>query len=77
MSYVDTAAAGELSPRARRRRILRRRFLRRPLAVAGAVVALAFIAAAVFAPWVAPHSASDTDFNSLLNPRIRISGART
>ena len=66
MSYVDTAAAIELSPRARRRRLLRKRFLRRPLAIAGLVVALAFVLAAIFAPVVAPHDPSTIDVNALL-----------
>lgn len=65
MSYVEAPAAA-IDPRARRRRILRRRFLRRPLAVAGALVALAFILAAALAPWVAPDSAGQTDFNAIL-----------
>jgi peptide/nickel transport system permease protein len=68
VSYVDTTAAVELSPRARRRRLLRRRFLRRPLAIVGLVVAVVFVVAAIAAPVVAPHSPSDTDFNALLSP---------
>ena len=67
MSYADATVA-TLSPRARRRRILRRRFLRRPFAVAGLVVALTFVLAAIFAPLVAPYSASATDFNATLAP---------
>ena len=67
MSYADATVA-TLSPRARRRRILRRRFLRRPFAVAGLVVALGFVLAAIFAPLVAPYSASATDFNATLAP---------
>ena len=67
MSYADPTLA-TLSPRARRRRILRRRFLRRPFAVVGLVVALMFVLAAIFAPLVAPYSASATDFNALLKP---------
>jgi ABC-type dipeptide/oligopeptide/nickel transport system permease subunit len=55
-----------VNPRARRRRLLRRRFLRRPLAVIGLVVAAAFVVCAVFAPWIAPYSASETDFAALL-----------
>jgi peptide/nickel transport system permease protein len=66
MTYVDTAAADILSPRARRRRLLRRRLARRPAALLGFAVAALFILAAVFAPWVAPYSASETDFNALL-----------
>ena len=56
----------ELSPRARRRRLLVRRFLRRPLAVTGLVVALAFVLGAIFAPLVAPYDADATDFESIL-----------
>jgi peptide/nickel transport system permease protein len=63
LSYVEAQA---LSPAARRRRILRRRFLRRPAAVGSLVVVVAFVLAAVFAPWVAPYSASETDFDALL-----------
>ena len=66
MSYVDTAASDVLSPRARRRRLMRRRLLRRPFAIAGFAVAAAFALAAVLAPWVAPYSASATDFNAVL-----------
>jgi peptide/nickel transport system permease protein len=67
MSYADPTLA-TLSPRARRRRILRRRFLRRPFAIVGLVVALVFVLAAIFAPLVAPYSASATDFNATLAP---------
>jgi peptide/nickel transport system permease protein len=64
VSYVEAAP---LSPRARRRRILRRRFLRRPAAVASLVVVVAFVLAAVFARWVAPYAAGETDFDALLS----------
>jgi peptide/nickel transport system permease protein len=67
VSYVDTTAVA-INPRARRRRLLRTRFMRRPLAVAGLVVALAFVLTAIFAPWIAPYSPSDTDFNATLAP---------
>jgi ABC-type dipeptide/oligopeptide/nickel transport system permease subunit len=67
VSYADPTLA-TLSPRARRRRILRRRFMRRPFAIVGLVVALVFVLAAIFAPLVAPYSASATDFNALLKP---------
>jgi ABC-type dipeptide/oligopeptide/nickel transport system permease subunit len=67
MSYVDTAAVA-INPRARRRRLLRKRFLRRPLAVVGLVVAATFFVVAIFAPVVAPYSASATDFNATLAP---------
>jgi peptide/nickel transport system permease protein len=69
MSIVEVEALGRAqraSPQALRRRLLLRRFLRRPFAVIGLVVAVSFIAAAVFAPWVAPYSASETDFDALL-----------
>ncbi len=55
-----------LSPRARRRRLLRKRLARRPAALFGFAVAAIFILAAIFAPWVAPYSASATDFNAVL-----------
>jgi peptide/nickel transport system permease protein len=63
MSYVEAAP---LSAAARRRRLLGRRFIRRPMAVAGLVVVLCFVAMAVFAPLIAPYSASHTDFNAVL-----------
>jgi peptide/nickel transport system permease protein len=71
MSYVEVEveaglATPSISPRTRRRRLLVRRFLRRPLAVAGLVVALAFVVLAIFAPWIAPYSASTTDFDAVL-----------
>jgi peptide/nickel transport system permease protein len=66
MTYVDTAASDILSPRARRRRLLRRRLARRPFALIGFMVASLFILAAICAPWIAPYSASATDFNALL-----------
>jgi ABC-type dipeptide/oligopeptide/nickel transport system permease subunit len=67
VSYVDTTAV-TINPRARRRRLLRRRFLRRPFAVLGLLVAAAFVLAAIFAPVVAPYSASATDFTATLAP---------
>jgi peptide/nickel transport system permease protein len=66
VSYVDTAAADVLSPRARRRRIMRRRFVRRPLALIGLGVVTAFTLIAFLAPVVAPYSPSETDFNAVL-----------
>jgi peptide/nickel transport system permease protein len=66
MTYIDTAASDILSPRARRRRLLRRRLARRPFALVGFAVAALFVLAAIFAPLVAPYSASETDFNALL-----------
>jgi peptide/nickel transport system permease protein len=63
VSYVEAQA---LSPAARRRRILRRRFLRRPAAVGSLVVVVAVVLAAVFARWIAPYSAEQTDFDALL-----------
>jgi len=66
VSYADTSLAVELSPRARRRRLMRKRFMRRPFAVIGLVIALAFIVTAIFAPWIAPYRPEEMDFNSLL-----------
>ena len=69
MSIIEVEALGRAqrdSPQAMRRRLLLRRFLRRPLAVAGVVIALAFVAVAIFAPWVAPYSPNETDFEALL-----------
>ena len=69
MSIVEVEALGRAqrdSPQAMRRRLLLRRFLRRPLAVAGVVIALAFVVVAIFAPWVAPYSPNETDFEALL-----------
>ncbi|HEY2778438.1 MAG TPA: ABC transporter permease [Gaiellaceae bacterium] len=65
MGFVD-ATSTLINPRARRRRLLRKRFLRRPLAIVGLIVALTFITCAIFAPVIAPYSASATDFNALL-----------
>ena len=66
MSYADpsVAVATELSPRARRRRLLRKRFMRRPFAVVGLVIALAFIVSAIFAPWIAPYHPETSDFSA-------------
>jgi ABC-type dipeptide/oligopeptide/nickel transport system permease subunit len=64
MSAADAVAV--TSPRARRRRLLRRRFLRRPLAVVSLVVILVFVAVALFAPYIAPYRAAETDFDTLL-----------
>jgi peptide/nickel transport system permease protein len=36
------------------------------MAVGGLVVVLAFVLVAIFAPWVAPYSPSETDFNNVL-----------
>jgi peptide/nickel transport system permease protein len=63
---VSVVEVVTLSPRARRRRILRRRFLRRPAAVGSLVVVVTVVFAAVFAPWVAPYSPSQTDFDAIL-----------
>jgi len=64
---VSAVEVVTLSPRARRRRILRRRFLRRPAAVGSLVVVVAVVFAAVLAPWVAPYSPSQTDFDAILS----------
>jgi peptide/nickel transport system permease protein len=60
------ASASSTSRRARRRRVLRARFLRRPLAVAGLLVVGVLIVTALFAPYIAPQSAGQTDFNRVL-----------
>ena len=65
MTVVEDAT-DLISPRARRRRLLRKRLARRPFALLGFAVAATFILAAIFAPWVAPYSASATDFNAVL-----------
>jgi ABC-type dipeptide/oligopeptide/nickel transport system permease subunit len=66
MSFADAAPAIELTGRARRRRLLRKRFLRRPFAVLGLIVAVLFVLGAIFAPWIAPYSAGETDFDAIL-----------
>src|SRR4029453_12628097 len=63
MSYVEVVP---VSAAARRRRILGKRFLRRPMAVMGLIVVLVFAVTAIFAPLIAPYSASHTDFNAIL-----------
>lgn len=69
MSAVAAEAGAKTpSPRARRRRRLRRRFLRRPAAVFGLVMSVFFVLIAVFAPLIAPYSAAESDFGSLLAP---------
>jgi peptide/nickel transport system permease protein len=45
---------------------LLRRLARRPLALLGLVVATGFVVTAVFAPLLAPYSASANDFNAVL-----------
>jgi peptide/nickel transport system permease protein len=63
MSYVEVAPVGAA---ARRRRLLGRRFLRRPLAILGLIVVVVCAVTAIFAPLIAPYSASATDFNAIL-----------
>lgn len=58
--------AGRLSPSARRRRRMVRRFTSRKTAVVGAALSLFFVLVAVFAPLIAPYSASESDFTMLL-----------
>jgi peptide/nickel transport system permease protein len=63
LSYVE---ASPLGARARRRRILGRRFLRRRAAVISLFVVVGAILAALLAPWVAPYSPDETDFEAIL-----------
>jgi peptide/nickel transport system permease protein len=65
-AVAPIAEIAEADPRACRRRTLRRRFMRRPVAVASLVVVLIFLLVALFAPWVAPESAGQTDFSHTL-----------
>jgi len=59
---------GAARPASRGLRYLGRRFVRNRLATVGLVVFLGIVAAAVFAPWVAPHSPIQTDFPAYLQP---------
>ena len=61
-----TSAEAVISPRARRRRRLRRRFTHRKAAVVGGVLSLFFVLVALFAPLLAPYSASASDFQTVL-----------
>lgn len=63
---VREGMAGRLSPSARRRRRMVRRFTSRKTAVVGAALSLFFVLVAVFAPLIAPYSASESDFTMLL-----------
>lgn len=63
---VRAGMAGRLSPSARRRRRMVRRFTSRKTAVVGAALSLFFVLVAVFAPLIAPYSASESDFTMLL-----------
>ena len=63
---TTTSAETVISPRARRRRRLRRRFTHRRAAVVGGVLSLVFVLVAVFAPLLAPYSASASDFEAVL-----------
>ncbi len=63
---VTAGTAGRLSPSARRRRRMVRRFTSRKTAVVGAALSLFFVLVAVFAPLIAPYSASESDFTMLL-----------
>lgn len=61
-----TSVEAVISPRARRRRRLRRRFTHRRPAVVGGVLSLFFVLVAIFAPQLAPYSASASDFQAVL-----------
>jgi ABC-type dipeptide/oligopeptide/nickel transport system permease subunit len=50
------------------------RFLENRLAVASAVVVVLFVAAAIFAPWVAPHDPNDADLFRRLQPPAWLGG---
>lgn len=63
---VMAGTAGRLSPSARRRRRIARRFTSRKTAVVGAALSVFFVLVAVFAPLIAPYSASESDFTMLL-----------
>jgi peptide/nickel transport system permease protein len=63
---MSAATVAVQSPAARRRRLLRKRFLRRPMAVVSLFVIVVFVVTAIFAPYIAPESASKTDFNAVL-----------
>jgi len=63
---VAAATVGSVSPAARRRRWLLRRFARRRTALVGGVLSLAFVLVAVLAPWIAPYTASESDFAMVL-----------
>jgi peptide/nickel transport system permease protein len=54
------------SPRARRRRRMLRRFMTRKTAVVGGLFSLLFVLVAIFAPWLAPYSASASNFQDVL-----------
>ena len=53
------------------------RFLENRLAVASAVVVVLFVAAAIFAPWVAPHDPNDADLFRRLQPPAWLGGEWT
>jgi peptide/nickel transport system permease protein len=59
-------AEQDTSPRARRRRRMLRRFMHRRIAVVGGVFSLLFVLVAVFAPMLAPYSATASDFQDVL-----------
>jgi peptide/nickel transport system permease protein len=54
------------SPRARRRRRMLRRFMTRKTAVVGGVFSVLFVLVAIFAPLLAPYSASASNFQDVL-----------
>jgi peptide/nickel transport system permease protein len=63
---VSIPTATALNPGARRRRRIIRRFTARKTAVVGGALSLLFVLVAVFAPLVAPYSASQSDFSTVL-----------
>jgi peptide/nickel transport system permease protein len=63
---AEQSTESAVSAKARRRRRLRRRFMNRKAAVVGGVLSLLFVLVALFAPLVAPYSASASDFQQVL-----------
>jgi peptide/nickel transport system permease protein len=63
---MSAATAATLRPAARRRRRIIRRFTSRKTAVVGAALSAFFVLVAVLAPWLAPYSASQSDFAMVL-----------
>lgn len=63
---MTAVAMPAISPRAQRRRLLLARFLRRKVGVVCLLIITFLVIAGVFAPWIAPESARQTDFVHVL-----------